>query len=73
MDATCKVQDNIHVFRLVHNMCPEFWVHITTQAGFSRLFAIYLRSGSAPLQSPSPERTQLFLGTFHSCHALPYT
>ena len=30
MDATCKVQDNIHVFRLVHNMCPEFWVHIKT-------------------------------------------
>ena len=30
MDATCKVQDNIHVFRLVHNMCPGFWVHITT-------------------------------------------
>ena len=28
MDATCKVQDNILVFRLVHNMCPEFWVHI---------------------------------------------
>ena len=23
-----KVQDNIHVFRLVHNMCPGFWVHI---------------------------------------------
>ena len=30
MDATCKVQDNIHVFRLVHNMCPGFWVHIIT-------------------------------------------
>ena len=29
MDATCKVQDNIHVFRLVHNMCPGFWVHIS--------------------------------------------
>ena len=28
MDATCKVQDNIHVFRLVHNICPGFWVHI---------------------------------------------
>ena len=24
-----KVQDNIHVFRLVHNMCPGFWVHIS--------------------------------------------
>ena len=34
MDATCKVQDNIHVFRLVHNMCPGFWVHITICTGF---------------------------------------
>ncbi len=22
MDATCNVQDSIHVFHLVHNMCP---------------------------------------------------
>ena len=29
MDATCKVQNNIHVFRLIHNMCPGFWVHIS--------------------------------------------
>ena len=29
MDATCNVQDSIHVFHLVHNMCPGFWVHIT--------------------------------------------
>ena len=36
MDATCKVQDNIHVFRLVHNMCPGFWVHITYVLGFFR-------------------------------------
>ena len=28
MDATCNVQDSIHVFHLVHNMCPGFWVHI---------------------------------------------
>ena len=33
MDATCKVQDNIHVFRLVHNMCPGFWVHIILNLG----------------------------------------
>ena len=33
MDATCKVQDNIHVFRLVHNMCPGFWVHIIHAKG----------------------------------------
>lgn len=34
MDATCKVQNNIHVFRLIHNMCPGFWVHISLQASF---------------------------------------
>ena len=28
MDATCNVQGSIHVFHLVHNMCPGFWVHI---------------------------------------------
>ena len=31
MDATCAIQNSIHVFSLVHiNMCPGFWVHITT-------------------------------------------
>ena len=34
MDATCNVQDSIHVFHLVHNMCPGFWVHIIHQRGF---------------------------------------
>ena len=29
MDAACKVQGNIHLFRLTNNMCPGFWVHIT--------------------------------------------
>ena len=38
MDATCKVQDNIHVFRLIHNMCPGFWVHIKTGHPDSWLF-----------------------------------
>ena len=33
MDATCNVQDSIHVFHLVHNMCPGFWVHITRRLG----------------------------------------
>ncbi len=28
MDAPCKVQDDIHLFGLSHNMCPGFWVHI---------------------------------------------
>ena len=40
MDATCKVQDNIHVFRLVHNMCPEFWVHITLLEGFYAIISL---------------------------------
>ena len=34
MDATCNVQGSIHVFHLVHNMCPGFWVHITWLWGF---------------------------------------
>ena len=34
MDATCNVQDSIHVFHLVHNMCLGFWVHITIGRGF---------------------------------------
>ena len=33
MDATCAIQNSIHVFSLVHiNMCPGFWVHITLKA-----------------------------------------
>lgn len=38
MDATCNVQDSIHVFHLVHNMCPGFWVHIK----FALLFILLL-------------------------------
>ena len=34
MDATCNVQDSIHVFHLVHNMCPGFWVHIIKEKSF---------------------------------------
>ena len=30
MDAPCKIQGSIHVFRLVNNMCPGKWVHINT-------------------------------------------
>ena len=33
MDASCKIQGSIHVFRLVNNMCPGKWVHITMQKG----------------------------------------
>ena len=34
MDAPCKIQGSIHVFRLVNNMCPGKWVHIIIQKGF---------------------------------------
>ena len=33
MDAPCKIQGSIHVFRLVNNMCPGKWVHITSNVG----------------------------------------
>ena len=32
MDAPCKIQGSIHVFRLVNNMCPGKWVHINIQS-----------------------------------------
>ena len=48
MDATCKVQDNIHVFRLVHNMCPGFWVHIKLAVYASYLIRIRLLDGVHP-------------------------
>ena len=31
MDASCEIQGNIHVVRLINNMCPGFWVHIKKQ------------------------------------------
>lgn len=35
MDATCAIQNSIHVFSLVHiNMCPGFWVHINSGKAF---------------------------------------
>lgn len=35
MDATCAIQNSIHVFSLVHiNMCPGFWVHINLAGTF---------------------------------------
>ena len=40
MDATCNVQDSIHVFHLVHNMCPGFWVHIITPEGKIKSYKI---------------------------------
>ena len=34
MDAPCKIQGSIHVFRLVNNMCPGKWVHIKVDGAF---------------------------------------
>ena len=34
MDAPCKIQGSIHVFRLVNNMCPGKWVHINNEASY---------------------------------------
>ena len=55
MDASCKIQGSIHSFRLVYNMCPELWVHITTLAGsFIKnsqnllLFSIQLKKYAVP-------------------------
>ena len=44
MDATCNVQDSIHVFHLVHNMCPGFWVHIRITRAVIRFDACFDRS-----------------------------
>ena len=35
MDAPCKIQGSIHVFRLVNNMCPGKWVHIIMRRAFT--------------------------------------
>ena len=35
MDASCKIQGSIHVFRLVNNMCPGKWVHIIFGGAFT--------------------------------------
>ena len=42
MDAPCKIQGSIHVFRLVNNMCPGKWVHIKIlRSLFILLFIFY--------------------------------
>ncbi len=38
MDAPCKIQGSIHVFRLVNNMCPGKWVHIIICSRFYIIF-----------------------------------
>ena len=44
MDATCNIQNSIHVFHLVHNMCPEFWVHIKMTGGLICLYSSKISS-----------------------------
>ena len=42
MDAPCKIQGSIHVFRLVNNMCPGKWVHIKVGAFFyKKIYYLY--------------------------------
>ena len=53
MDATCAIQNSIHVFSLVHiNMCPGFWVHISAMVGVSyRTIRAWEIDGRYPKQS----------------------
>ena len=52
MDAPCKIQGSIHVFRLVNNMCPGKWVHIN----FTLAFFI----SNDPIYVPKKIRTGVF-------------
>ena len=45
MDAPCKIQGSIHVFRLVNNMCPGKWVHIREVRPFLQFFTLEAKSG----------------------------
>ena len=52
MDAPCKIQGSIHVFRLINYMCPGKWVHIIISLPFlfllfrarPSIYAYYLRA-----------------------------
>ena len=69
MDATCKVQDNIHVFRLVHNMCPGFWVHIKTLERLSfKLLSAYRLAKAINIISSAPVTLR---ARIHSLAVLP--
>ena len=49
MDASCNIQEDIHVLRLNHNMCPGFWVHIIQGPG--QYFFMILFNDSAVLKA----------------------
>lgn len=51
MDAPCKIQGSIHVFRLVNNMCPGKWVHIIKR---EELFLFVFMVCRFLLHFPSP-------------------
>ena len=59
MDASCKIQGSIHVFRLVNNMCPGKWVHISDHG------ACYLHTFKVTQRVYSSV-------TLARCAALPY-
>ena len=42
MDASCKIQGSIHVFRLVNNMCPGKWVHINPHSIQLSFYILYM-------------------------------
>ena len=51
MDAPCKIQGSIHVFRLVNNMCPGKWVHISWIAPLCYTALYFL--GDSPFSAAS--------------------
>ena len=71
MDATCAIQNSIHVFSLVHiNMCPGFWVHITSlrQHHFSGQRIIFsLSTSTNSFKRPRPD---IWTEFFISCRLM---
>lgn len=48
MDASCKIQGNIHVFSITNkSMCPDFWVHIN----FGLFKGVFILFPLAPCKS----------------------
>ena len=69
MDATCNVQDSIHVFHLVHNMCPGFWVHIIFRFQSTSFLIFSINNKSIRLNDQSiigngPMADQICLSSF---------
>ena len=67
MDAPCKIQGSIHVFRLVNNMCPGKWVHIKILRSlfillfiFYNYLTVYVVPRPIPCFLKKPDLTNLF-------------